>query len=441
MFKSKFCKFIKINNEIYAVFNSLLMEPIFLSKNMAKKIKYNDLNAIPNKVKVELKESGIIVDDKNKDKYVYNYLKNNINQEIAKKISIMYLIPNSNCNLACKYCFIGKLNNQNPTKMTIETMKNAVDKYYEYSKKQDFPCKIIFYGGEPLISFENIKIITQYIKEKKYNFQMSIVTNGTLLNDEIICFLKNNNFSVGMSIDGPKILNDKNRIYYKSSESVYDNIINNIDILNKNNVDYGLSITLSKDILNNQDIFLEWLNKLNVKSFSYNMLHFTKKTNEWKKYYAKVTNFLIKSNNIMFEKGYSEDRVRRKYSAFYDRDFKYSDCAAKGGNQITIKPNGDIIICHGQWNNNENLISNINNTKNIEDIFKSRRYNEWYNNIPLNNKKCKNCKAIYVCGGGCAMQSKDLFGNEKRIDKAFCIHTKKMLKYIMSELYYEDIKK
>ncbi len=38
------------------------------------------------------------------------------------------------------------------------------------------------------------------------------------------------------------------------------------------------------------------------------------------------------------------------------------------------------------------------------------------------------------------MQSNDLLGNPKNIDKAFCIYSKKMLKYIMKEIY-QEIKK
>lgn len=46
----------------------------------------------------------------------------------------MYIIPNNNCNLMCKYCFIGKLNNQHPIKMRTETLYNAIDKFYNHLK-------------------------------------------------------------------------------------------------------------------------------------------------------------------------------------------------------------------------------------------------------------------------------------------------------------------
>lgn len=441
MKKSKYFKMVKINSDCYAIFNSLLLEPFYVDKKTALNIKYNRIKNISEKDLDEFKRCGIIVSDDFQDGLVISTLKKQITNEIKNKISVMYIIPNSSCNLMCKYCFIGKLNNDKPQIMSYDTMKNAVDKFAAYAVKQDFPCKIMFYGGEPLISFNNIKRITEYIKVKKYNLKLSMVTNGTLLNDEIIDFLKENNFSVGLSIDGPKYLNDKYRVFYNETGSVYDSIIEKVEKLNNKDVNYGLSITLSKDIIKNQEEFFDWLQKLKPKSFSYNLMHYTDKTNQWKKYYIDATKFLIKSNNLMFPLGYNEDRIRRKYSAFYDRDFKYSDCAAKGGNQFTIKPNGDILICHGQWNTSENLIGNINSLESINKIFDTKRYNEWYKNIPLNKRKCQNCKALYICGGGCAMQSKDLFNHEKSIDKAFCEHTKYMLDYLLSELYFDDFNK
>lgn len=70
--------------------------------------------------------------------------------------------------------------------------------------------------------------------------------------------------------------------------------------------------------------------------------------------------------------------------------------------------------------------------------FETDSYKKWNKNIPINNKKCQNCNSIFICGGGCAMQSKTLFGDEAKIDKAFCIHSKLLLKFLLTELYIEE---
>lgn len=145
---------------------------------------------------------------------------------------------------------------------------------------------------------------------------------------------------------------------------------------------------------------------------------------------------MIKSNN---EFGINDERINRKYTSFYNNEFKFQDCGAKGGNQICISPDGNIDICHALWNNSPKNIGNINDIE-FDDIFKTAEFYKWQNNITLNYSKCLKCPALFICGGGCSYQSKSLFGFENDIDLPFCIHSKMMLKYILTEMYIEKIK-
>ncbi len=441
MKKSKYMKIIKIDKNVYAVFNNLLLQPVYLNKkNLFNLLINNYKHFNDNEINI-LKTNGIIINSKEYDHKAMNEVCKTVNENIKNKISLMYIIPNNNCNLKCKYCFIGKLNNKNPKQMEFNTAKNAIDKFAKHLNQIKLEKgEIVFYGGEPLINFELIKECIEYSKENHYNFKYSIVSNGTLINEEIAEYIHENNIGLGISIDGPKNITDKNRVFEKENSSVYDIVTKKIDLLKEKNVEFGLSITIAQEFLDSQDDFIEWIKQLDVKGISYNLMHYTSKTKEWKKYYKEATKFIIKSNNELYKLGFREDRIKRKYYAFYERDFKYSDCGARGGNQITIKPNGDITICHGYWNTEENEIGNINDI-NITEIFNKKNYKKWNNNIPINNNYCKNCNALFICGGGCAMQSKALFNSENKIDKGFCIHSKLMLKYLLTELYFEEINK
>ena len=72
---------------------------------------------------------------------------------------------------------------------------------------------IFFYGAEPLLNFDLIKKVVLYSKEKGYDIEYVMVSNGILLNAEIANFIKKNSISLGLSIDGPKNINDSNRIF------------------------------------------------------------------------------------------------------------------------------------------------------------------------------------------------------------------------------------
>lgn len=268
-----------------------------------------------------------------------------------------------------------------------------------------------------------------------------MVSNGLLFNENIIEFIKYNKISLGISIDGPKEITNTNRIYKNSNIGIYDDLIEKITLLKQYNVNFGLSITVAPIFLKNQDMFIDWLKSLNVKNISYNLLHFTQPNDEWKNYYKEAVKFIYKSNNQLFDLGFNEDRINRKYIAFFEKKFKFSDCGAVGGNQITVCPDGTIEVCHGYWNSEIHKLPNINNINHLDDLFVLDDYNCWKNYMPIKKHKCINCPYVYICGGGCAMQARDVFGSEKNIDKAFCVYTKIMMKYILLELYDESVHK
>lgn len=65
-----------------------------------------------------------------------------------------------------------------------------------------------FAGGEPLLAFDLIKDIVPMFP----NGEFYIFTNGILLKDEVITWLKSNKVKTYVSIDGPAKFNNKKRI-------------------------------------------------------------------------------------------------------------------------------------------------------------------------------------------------------------------------------------
>ena len=140
------------------------------------------------------------------------------------------------CNLRCAYCtYSGNFVNRHHSnvRMSYETAKSAVDFYIKHSTNTD-KLNFGFYGGEPLLEFDLIKNIIEYIeknsegKEKGYN----LTTNATLLNEEIVSFFQEYDVRLTISIDGPKEIHDKNRIKKDCSGS-FDTIIENIKMISE----------------------------------------------------------------------------------------------------------------------------------------------------------------------------------------------------------------
>ncbi len=125
------------------------------------------------------------------------------------------------CNLSCQYCYEygedkvatpeGK-----PKFMDFETAKSSVDFLLEQSAGRRH-VHITFFGGETLMNFPLLKQVVGYATEQA-NAQsrfidFSLTTNATLLTPAIIEFLSENRIGVTVSMDGPKEMHDKLRVF------------------------------------------------------------------------------------------------------------------------------------------------------------------------------------------------------------------------------------
>lgn len=142
------------------------------------------------------------------------------------------------CNLACKYCYFSEVypysRNSSRKMMTFATAKCALDYYISLLREGERfnPNRnptIGFYGGEPLLNFDLIRKCVSYFEEAypKMDPLYTITTNGTLLDEKKLTFLMAHNFSIAVSIDGPEMEHNRNRVYRNGSGTFAD-IMKNI---------------------------------------------------------------------------------------------------------------------------------------------------------------------------------------------------------------------
>jgi len=117
------------------------------------------------------------------------------------RISNLTFIVTDDCNFNCSYCF------QKKEKKTISNafIKTAVDFFYPFLGG-DGKIQIGFYGGEPLLAYEQMKhaVLRLQEKNKKENKKMEFVvtTNGSLLTEKMLDFFNSHKFVLLLSFDG-----------------------------------------------------------------------------------------------------------------------------------------------------------------------------------------------------------------------------------------------
>lgn len=170
----------------------------------------------------------------------------------------------SSCNLACEYCYYLEKNNlykdscrSNRFIMDDDTLERFIKMYIE---SQTMP-QVLFcwHGGEALmrpLSFYRKVIELQ----KKYGHGLvidnSIQTNGTLLNDEWCRFFRDNNWLVGLSVDGPQEFHDEYR-RNKAGGPSFLKVMKGINLLKKHGVEWN-ALAVVNDY--NADYPLEFYN-------------------------------------------------------------------------------------------------------------------------------------------------------------------------------------
>ncbi len=169
---------------------------------------------------------------------------------LGRKIRKITLQLTQSCNLRCKYCIYSENSSihqrtHSSKRMDWETVKKGIDFLWEHSI--DSPkVNIGFYGGEPLLEYPLIKQAVAYAKElfdgKKLTF--AITTNGTLLTDEIIDFFVQENIFLVISLDGPKEIHDKSRVF-ATGEGSFDTVIKNVERIKERAPGYAKQIGYS----------------------------------------------------------------------------------------------------------------------------------------------------------------------------------------------------
>lgn len=124
----------------------------------------------------------------------YKYIKPHEISELKKNVSVEFVwieITNM-CNLKCVHCYDEALCG-NGKIMQLKQFKHIVDELVEYGVK-----KIQIIGGEPFILGKKLQIYLNYCIGK-FDY-IEIFTNGTLINDEDLVYIKKNNIKIALSV-------------------------------------------------------------------------------------------------------------------------------------------------------------------------------------------------------------------------------------------------
>lgn len=338
-----------------------------------------------------LLQNGFIV-DKEKDEYA-EIREIIINTDQDESFFNIIINPTMNCNFKCWYCYENHIKSSKMSEDIINKVYKLIDNVT--SKEKTKNLYLSWFGGEPLLYFDKVMIpILKYANrktiEKNIGFESDITTNGYLINQKMIDnFIKYNITHNQITLDGHRDLHNTVRNVNEKRGS-YDEIINNVKLLCKNNISTTLRINFTNETLNTvlnviEDISdisnddREWL------EISFHQVWQTKeKGNLEMSEKLKAIKKTFRDNNF-FVSGNSRDNIR-------------NSCYADKTNEVVINYNGDAFKCTAR-----DFTKN-----NREGVLQEDGTIDWFEKnstrlmAKLNNKPCQTCPILPLCGSGCS---------------------------------------
>lgn len=164
----------------------------------------------------------------------------------SKPLYVMVKPASSICNLNCKYCYYLEKTNLYKAGdadgrfiLTDQLLEKFIEQYICSQTQQQ--VMFTWHGGEPLmrpLSFYKKASALQQRFARGRHIDNSIQTNGTLLTDEWCEFLKENNWLVGISIDGPQEFHDEYR-RNRQGQPTFRKVMHGISLLKKHGVEWN----------------------------------------------------------------------------------------------------------------------------------------------------------------------------------------------------------
>ncbi|MDN5328007.1 MAG: uncharacterized protein PWP03_645 [Candidatus Woesearchaeota archaeon] len=229
----------------------------------------------------------------NEDKQIYFKTSRKIKFERNRLVLLM----NDSCNLNCEFCFTKKGNNL----IDFEKIKPFLDNFIKMNVFSDEIYVFFTSLGEVMLNFGNVKKITKYLSDNllRAAINYSLITNLTILNDEILEFFKKYNFSLIVSYDGPGILS-RRRYNPKIEKTVLFNLkrIDQLDLLSRVNVVIG------KDHINRKEEVFSFFGKYGNKVSFIPVLYFDRDSKRvfseisFEEYYSFMKDFYFRVSGV-----------------------------------------------------------------------------------------------------------------------------------------------
>lgn len=334
---------------------------------------------------------------------------------VGEKVELqnLCLVLSQDCNMRCIYCYEnGGSFNKTRKIMDCSTIKKIVDWWISKIPQEISLVRVEFYGGEPLLNISGFMYAIEYINEKMKQLNKKVryfvITNGTLINGEILEVLKINKVTVTLSIDGDRESQNVNRRLLGNQDS-YDIVVQNLHRLLDLDVRVLARITMTQgnvkrlfnSVVSLWEAGIDEVDCIAVLTNSEKLRIREDDLIELRKTCEMIQKKMV--DNLITKKEKFFGNYLRIIGSLYDNwDKFYPMCGYYSYKKIYCTPDEELYNCEKLIGFNSECLGTVDEIECMQ--LKERITSHTY------SKKCAECVMRRVCGGYCYADAKQ-YGN------------------------------
>ena len=322
------------------------------------------------------------------------------------------------CNMRCKYCYYldkAALYDYRQPQMDEALLENYIRANIEGNNSP--VIAFAWHGGEPLLAgkefFRKAVALQQRYAEGR-TVENSIQTNGLLVDDEWCAIFRDNNFLVGVSIDGPESIHDAHRVD-AGGNPTFARVMKGIERLYRNRVEYNTLTTIN---IHSEGRGAEVYNFLRQISVFMQFLPVAEllcdgRVQSPENQGADIAPWSVSAKGFgqfmcdIFDVWVKND-VGRRYVQLFDATLALmvgvqpSVCSLceTCGSGLTVEHNGDVYCCD-HFVYPEYKIGNIHTDRLADLAYCDRQFEFGVAKRALLPRECRHCKFYNLCHGEC----------------------------------------
>ncbi len=186
-------------------------------------------------------------------------------------LELLVIQPTPFCNLDCSYCYLP--DRLDKRKISLETLEKVFDWAFSSGLiRQDFT--LLWHAGEPMVLpatfYEQATLVLERCNTSGFAVTQSLQTNATLVNDAWCDFIRRRNVQVGVSVDGPDFLNDRNRTT-RSGGGTLERVLRGMQLLRDHDIFFDVITVLTSASLDYPDELFDFYIEHGISDVAFNV--------------------------------------------------------------------------------------------------------------------------------------------------------------------------